>query len=374
MLLNYIFDLWVDIEGVRVKLKICFILPTLGNSGGVQIILSIANILAESGNDVDIVYPVIPPNINGWRFKKPFEFVKLIGWIPLNIIRFNRKKYLEKYKYINFKQILTLKNIPQCYEKYVATWWETAVFLKKLKNKEKIYFIQADETWNGNEQSVKETYNYEDFKLITICEYLSNKIYTDFNRKISILYNDIDFKKFNRTETTKENKSIGVIYRKNTWKRFDNFMKYLEKYKKDGVKYYCIGRRVPRKYLEKFNYVYDGNSQSDMNKFYNKIGMLILPSDDKEGFGLPIIEAMMCGTPVAVMNIGIAYEIIDDGINSFIMKNNDEDGINDVINRYLSLSNFEIHKMQSLANDAIKTKYRNMIKDNDKKIIDYFMF
>jgi len=47
---------------------------------------------------------------------------------------------------------------------------------------------------------------------------------------------------------------------------------------------------------------------------------LLLPIDWPEPFGLVMIEAMACGTPVIAFNRGSAAEIIDDGLTGFIVE------------------------------------------------------
>ncbi len=46
----------------------------------------------------------------------------------------------------------------------------------------------------------------------------------------------------------------------------------------------------------------------DLVAIYNAASLLVLPSFE-EGFGLPVIEAMACGTPVAVSHIGALVEL-----------------------------------------------------------------
>lgn len=49
----------------------------------------------------------------------------------------------------------------------------------------------------------------------------------------------------------------------------------------------------------------------DLVALYNAATLLVLPSFD-EGFGLPVIEAMACGTPVAVSQCGALVELVGD--------------------------------------------------------------
>ena len=51
---------------------------------------------------------------------------------------------------------------------------------------------------------------------------------------------------------------------------------------------------------------------------------LLFPIDWPEPFGLVMIEAMACGTPVIAYGCGSVPEVIDDGVTGFIVANDDE--------------------------------------------------
>ncbi|TXJ14606.1 MAG: glycosyltransferase [Afipia sp.] len=69
---------------------------------------------------------------------------------------------------------------------------------------------------------------------------------------------------------------------------------------------------------------------------------LLLPIDWPEPFGLVMIEAMACGTPVVAFNRGSVPEIIDEGLTGFIV----EDVISaaGVVNRLPQLDRTAIRK------------------------------
>jgi len=48
---------------------------------------------------------------------------------------------------------------------------------------------------------------------------------------------------------------------------------------------------------------------------------LLLPIDWPEPFGLVMIEAMACGTPVIAFNAGSVPEVIEDGVTGFVVRN-----------------------------------------------------
>ena len=63
---------------------------------------------------------------------------------------------------------------------------------------------------------------------------------------------------------------------------------------------------------------------------------LLFPIDWPEPFGLVMIEAMACGTPVIAYGCGSVPEVIDDGVTGFIVANDDE--AIDAISRIPSLN------------------------------------
>jgi glycosyltransferase involved in cell wall biosynthesis len=58
--------------------------------------------------------------------------------------------------------------------------------------------------------------------------------------------------------------------------------------------------------------------------FLGNAAALLFPIDWPEPFGLVMIEAMACGTPVIAWNHGSVPEVVDDGITGFIVTSVDE--------------------------------------------------
>ncbi len=58
--------------------------------------------------------------------------------------------------------------------------------------------------------------------------------------------------------------------------------------------------------------------------FLGGAAALLFPIDWPEPFGLVMIEAMACGTPVIAFSAGSVPEVIDDGVNGFIVKDERE--------------------------------------------------
>ena len=109
--------------------------------------------------------------------------------------------------------------------------------------------------------------------------------------------------------------------------------------------------RVDREYyegeirplLDSPNVEYIGEiSDKDKSAFLSGAIALLVPIDWPEPFGLVMIEAMACGTPVIAFNRGSAVEVIDDGLTGFIVE--DEAGAIGAVDRLAQLSRGKIRQ------------------------------
>lgn len=72
---------------------------------------------------------------------------------------------------------------------------------------------------------------------------------------------------------------------------------------------------------------YSGNvSGKKKLKFISEAKALLFPIDWEEPFGMAVIEALACGTPVVAMRRGAMPEIIEHGVNGFLADSEEEFG------------------------------------------------
>jgi glycosyltransferase involved in cell wall biosynthesis len=109
--------------------------------------------------------------------------------------------------------------------------------------------------------------------------------------------------------------------------------------------------KVDREYFnEKIRLLLDGSSaeyigeitDGEKSEFLSGAIALLDPIDWPEPFGLVMIEAMACGTPVIAFNRGSVREVVDDGLTGFIVE--DEEGAIGAFDRLSQLSREKIRK------------------------------
>jgi glycosyltransferase involved in cell wall biosynthesis len=83
-------------------------------------------------------------------------------------------------------------------------------------------------------------------------------------------------------------------------------------------------------------------ADKDKSEFLSGAMVLLVPIDWPEPFGLVMIEAMACGTPVIAFNRGSVPEVIDEGVTGFIVE--DINGAIGAVDRLDHLSRDKIRK------------------------------
>ena len=95
------------------------------------------------------------------------------------------------------------------------------------------------------------------------------------------------------------------------FRRYDDFKYYSDEILPYTLKYKKI--------------TYSGNvSGAAKMKFISESKALLFPIDWEEPFGMAVIEALACGTPVVAMNRGAMPEIIEHGVTGFLANNEKE--------------------------------------------------
>jgi glycosyltransferase involved in cell wall biosynthesis len=105
----------------------------------------------------------------------------------------------------------------------------------------------------------------------------------------------------------------------------------IETARKLGLKLKLAGPSNPY-FREKIQPLVDGQNVEyvgfvtgrDRNQLLGGARALIYPIQYPEAFGLVLVEAMLCGTPIAGMRLGAVPEIVEEGISGFVSATREE--------------------------------------------------
>lgn len=287
-------------------MKITFLLPSIGISGGVKAVFKFANHLYNRGHDVSIVYPLIPMGSIG----KWYNFKNLIYKAKetiSNLKRCNRIEWFSLKVKLVRTPTLSERFIPNA-EIVVATWWETAFHVSRYgKNKgEKFYLIQHYEIWGGPKEKVDKTYKLGLHNIVN-STWLKDILQNKLNAKVeSLIFHAPDIEDFYFENKNKNCNLIRILmpYRTQRWKGAEDGIKAFEivKRKFNKIQLVMFGPYKSKNVPEYVKF-YEKPSNEKLRDIYNSCDIFIFPSHH-EGFGMPPMEAMACRLACVVTNVG----------------------------------------------------------------------
>ncbi|HNW55872.1 MAG TPA: glycosyltransferase family 4 protein [bacterium] len=291
-------------------MKINFLVPTLGITGGMHVIFQYANQLSKKGHQINIIHPYILPKNAGIKITT-FGYLKKIRYTCLRLLGKGKIDWFPLDKSINIIKPINLdyKHIPKA-DAIIATANETADWLNDYPNElgSKFYFIQDYENWTRAVELVDRTWKMP-LKKIVISSGLKNLAENKFQEKIvGLVTNGIDLKIFQPINPTRPNNPIKILMMNHELPK-----KGIE----DGIEAYKIAKKInPNIELtmfgaynlaEKFKKIvtdyYYKPTQEKIAELYSAADIFIWPSRE-EGFGLPPMEAMACGAAVLSTDTG----------------------------------------------------------------------
>lgn len=185
------------------------------------------------------------------------------------------------------------------------------------------------------------------------------KTYQDLNY-ISTVYNGVDLSKF-----TMGGNHGDYLLMMGTIGRHKNQMAAIRVAKKLEMKLIIAGKVRDRDYFEEMmkevdgeRIIYKGELEfAEKLTLYQNAKAFIFPIVWEEPFGLVMIEAAACGTPVVAFNNGAVPEVVVDGKTGFVIEGNSEEGMVEAIRKIDSIKredcrkhveeNFSVEKMVS---------------------------
>lgn len=344
-------------------MKICFVAWGIGRAGGCRAFFEVANGLRERGYDVEIV--ALGGDHSWYDLKVPIRYLAVPK--PLNnilalyrVLRLRSRQYyasaLEGFaKKFGFHADLVrflAENIPKA-DVHIATWYPTALALwSSGTNGKKLYFLQ------DFPELVFEAYGkfglgvFDATLRLPFDVFMCNSSYTASlvlerqpSAKVMVTGVGVDtqiFKPYNSKLVSVKGKNIVmIIVRGQKFKGDDVSIKTLNVVaEKLPVHALIVGKESKVKDLFSFvkpQFTYDVFEDVDdcaLAKLYSSADVFLFTSY-AEGFGLPPLEAMACGTPVVTTDCKGNRDYAVNKVNSFIVQPGDIKAIAEAVIRIL---------------------------------------
>ncbi len=296
-------------------MRITFVCGASDLSGGSRVISVYADLLHRRGHTVTIVS----------RPRRRFSKVdQLKSWLRGRPVPRNPKSWPSHYDHLNgptHRRIdryrpVTAADVPDA-DVVIATWWETAEWVAAYPAAKgrKAYFIQHYEAHdNQPADRVDATWRLPMHKII-IARWLMAIAAERGLTDVSYVPNAVDVEQF-RAPPRRRQRTVGTMYSIVPFKGCGVALKAFELAREQvpDLKLVTFGTRPPTEGLP----LPAGAEhtvtppQEVIRDLYARCDAWLVASRS-EGFGLPVLEAMACRTPVIATPTGAAPELVEPG-------------------------------------------------------------
>ena len=325
-------------------MRITFLLPQLDLGGGNRVVSIHAQGLADRGHEVIVVVP--PP--------KPTRLISRIKsgkWWTEESPSIEGMKAESHFAHLSVEVrlarqpgIILAHDVPDA-DLVIATWWETAEWVLALPASKgvRISFVQGHEVFDYLPiERVRRTYTAP-LHRIAVSSWLIRILAEQYSdRSVDLVPNAVDHNVFFATHRHKQvNPTIGFLYSTTPSKGVGVTLSVVRLLLADipHLRLLCFGLDSFPKFpgVEAETEFSCRPPQSRIREIYSACDVWLTASTT-EGFNLPAMEAMACGTPVVSTRTGWPEEAIRDGENGYLVEVGDVASLKDRATRVLSLS------------------------------------
>ena len=335
-------------------MRVTFVMPTLEVSGGALIAAGHAERLAARGHEVLIVAPR-PGRISLKRRAQALIRRELLTdpWKHAIVALANVPLHVPKES----RPILE-QDVPDA-DVIIATWWETAEWIWPMPQSKgaKVHFIQHYEAFsNLPEQRVDAVWRLPTSK-IAIAQWL-----VDLGRErfgiddIALVPNGLNSRFFDAPKRAKgEPPTIGFLYHNAAFKDVPTSIAAVERLKqmRPDVRLVSFGAMQPAEgELPADVEFHHLPAQEEIANIYARCDAW-LSTSISEGFNLPPLEAMASGCPAVCGKTGRPLEIIENGVNGYLVERGDVAGFAEALAAISSLSEQSWRNMSDAARRSV---------------------
>lgn len=316
-------------------MKITFLTPADNLSGGTRVIASHARELQAIGHEVCVVSPA-PPR-PAWRARVGQALTRWIDGEPLAPEPGHLARSGVRHVVLGQPRPIGPADVPDA-DVVVATWWETAVWMHALPPSKgaPAHLIQGYETWvPGTEAAVHAALRLPNEKVV-ISRTLAQEIQAVVgSTELHLVPNAVDVAQFDapRRERGRE-PCVGFLYSRAAMKGTDLALTACHRLRQlvPQMRFLAFGEDAPVNELPlPQGCVYHRRpSQGVLPSLYASCDAWIF-SSRRDSFGLPILEAMACRTPVVGFDIGAAPDLLAGGAGLLVEAGNVEGLVRGVV-------------------------------------------
>jgi len=335
-------------------MRITFVLPVLEVSGGARIVAGHAQRLSAKGHEVLIVVPAPPRR----GLKERAKILLRLSPTPVPIAQSHVVLAGVPFHITSRYDLIEPCDVPDA-DVIIATWWETAEWVWAMPPTKgaKVHFIQGYDAFSGIQSDRVEAVWRLPFAKIAVSQWLVDLAREQFGiEQVALVPNSVDHHLFSALPRNKGNPAtVGFLFHPGSFKDMPATLTALKMLSErvPETRFICFGGSKPTPggmpaNIE-FHYL---PTQEEIAKIYMRCDAW-LSTSRREGFNLPPLEAMASGCPAVCAKTGRPLEIINDGVNGYLVEQGDIDGFAGALASIVSLPQREWRSMSNAAAAAV---------------------
>lgn len=308
-------------------MRFTFLMPSDNLTGGNRVVAIYAQQLVSRGHEVLVIS--CAPDPLGLR--ETLRTVLKRDWPRLHQHRNPEPGHIAlsgvAQKVLTRPRAITAADVPDA-DIIIATWWETAVWMHNMPASKgrKVHLIQGYEVWFGEQVTAQV---HAALQLPNLKIAISSDLKLTIEEKlgplgITVVPNAVDLKQFTAPARTRQPApTVGFVYAVAAIKGADICAQACELARREfpELKVVAFGADQPSAEVPLpvgANYFYRP-AQKALKDIYGRCDVWLFGSR-LDSFGLPILEAMACRTPVIAVPIGAATDLLGDGAGVLVAK------------------------------------------------------
>lgn len=316
-------------------MRITFLLPYDNFTGGTRVVVTYAKLLQARGHQVLVVcnrqpLPTVREGLRMVRHGR-WEMLRQRLWPRPGLVALSGVPH----KILDRHRPFAAADLPDA-DAVVATWWETSVWMHRMPITKgiRVHLIQGYEVWGGGD-SVREQV-HSALRLPNLKLVISAGLHRDIDQAVGplamhVVPNGVDLALFDAPQRERhEPPTVGFIYAHAAIKGVDRVIKAIALARQlvPDLQVVAFGAQPPVSDLPLppgTRYVFRP-PQTDIPGLYAACDAWLFPSR-QDSFGLPLLEAMACRTPVIGVPVGAAPDLLTPDCGVLLPGNVDEDAL-----------------------------------------------
>jgi glycosyltransferase involved in cell wall biosynthesis len=332
-------------------MKITFVLPFAGLQGGIRVLAIYAERLRKRGHEVAVVSTPFTMPLR----RKVKSFLLGRGWPKTQLEGSHFDGIAVAHRVLEKERPVVDTDVPDA-DVVVATYYPTAYGVLNLSPAKgaKAFFIQNYEMEDGKPNPRLDATWRMPIHKIVISKWLVKIAQEKFgDEMVSHVPNSVDLEQFHAPPRSKRAApTVGLLYATSWMKGCRTSLEALKQVVKrwPSLRLICFGAEHPGIDLRLPPYAefYYRPQQDELRNLYAQCDVWLCGSA-REGFHLPPLEAMACRCPVVSTRVGGPLDIIEEGVNGYLVDIGDSNALADRLLRLLSLPPEEWTKMSNAA-------------------------